>query len=75
MTRLKDKTFNLIGGEILLVADASLTVSVADNRIRSVISFNRGGTWRQLNKPDNVDCDAQVQKVRTRAVNLMHFEL
>ncbi|XP_056877885.1 sortilin isoform X1 [Takifugu flavidus] len=33
-----------------------------DNRIRSVISFNRGGTWRQLNKPDNVDCDAQVQK-------------
>lgn len=73
--RLKDKTFSLIGGEMLPVADASLTVSVADNRIRSVISFNRGGTWRQLNKPDNVDCDAQVQKVRARAVNLMHFEL
>uniref|UniRef100_H3D0B0 Si:dkey-159a18.1 n=1 Tax=Tetraodon nigroviridis TaxID=99883 RepID=H3D0B0_TETNG len=33
-----------------------------DNRIRSVISFNRGGTWRQLNKPENVDCDTQVQK-------------
>ncbi|XP_047430952.1 sortilin [Mugil cephalus] len=28
-----------------------------DGRIRSVISFNRGGTWRQLNKPDNVDCE------------------
>ncbi|XP_024860725.1 sortilin isoform X2 [Kryptolebias marmoratus] len=28
-----------------------------DGHIRSVISFNRGGTWRQLNKPDNVNCD------------------
>ncbi|XP_076578674.1 sortilin [Chaetodon auriga] len=32
-----------------------------DGRIRSVISFNRGGTWRQLNKPENVDCEEQVQ--------------
>lgn len=38
---------------------------VADGRIRSVISFNRGGTWRQLNKPDNVDC-GDVQNVRLR---------
>uniref|UniRef100_A0A3B5MEM6 VPS10 domain-containing protein n=1 Tax=Xiphophorus couchianus TaxID=32473 RepID=A0A3B5MEM6_9TELE len=27
-----------------------------DGRIRSVISFNRGGTWRQLKKPQNVNC-------------------
>uniref|UniRef100_A0A3Q2QA44 Si:dkey-159a18.1 n=1 Tax=Fundulus heteroclitus TaxID=8078 RepID=A0A3Q2QA44_FUNHE len=27
-----------------------------DGRIRSVISFNRGGTWRQLKKPENVNC-------------------
>ncbi|XP_072233286.1 sortilin [Leuresthes tenuis] len=27
-----------------------------DGRIRSVISFNRGGTWRQLKKPQNMDC-------------------
>ncbi|KAE8281368.1 Sortilin 100 kDa NT receptor Glycoprotein 95 [Larimichthys crocea] len=33
-----------------------------DGRIRSVISFNRGGTWRQLNKPENVECGDQVQK-------------
>uniref|UniRef100_A0A8C4IW74 VPS10 domain-containing protein n=1 Tax=Dicentrarchus labrax TaxID=13489 RepID=A0A8C4IW74_DICLA len=33
-----------------------------DGRIRSVISFNRGGTWRQLNKPKNVDCGEQVTK-------------
>lgn len=49
-----------------------MAVSVADNRIRSVISFDRGGTWRRLNKPENVDCDQQVQKVRsgnTRAVS------
>ncbi|XP_023140533.2 sortilin isoform X2 [Amphiprion ocellaris] len=32
-----------------------------DGRIRSVISFNRGGTWKQLNKPDNVDCGEQVK--------------
>ncbi|XP_068611668.1 sortilin [Brachionichthys hirsutus] len=32
-----------------------------DGRIRSVISFNRGGTWRQLNKPENVECGDQVQ--------------
>uniref|UniRef100_A0AAQ5YPD6 VPS10 domain-containing protein n=1 Tax=Amphiprion ocellaris TaxID=80972 RepID=A0AAQ5YPD6_AMPOC len=35
-----------------------------DGRIRSVISFNRGGTWKQLNKPDNVDCGEQVKSVR-----------
>ncbi|XP_070784976.1 sortilin [Enoplosus armatus] len=33
-----------------------------DGRIRSVISFNRGGTWRQLNKPDNLECGEQVKK-------------
>ncbi|XP_060931604.1 sortilin [Limanda limanda] len=33
-----------------------------DGRIRSVISFNRGGTWRQLNKPENVDCSEQIKK-------------
>lgn len=43
--------------------DAPMTGSVADNRIRSVITFDRGGRWRQLNKPENVDCDTQVQKV------------
>ncbi|XP_031714653.1 sortilin isoform X2 [Anarrhichthys ocellatus] len=32
-----------------------------DGRIRSVISFNRGGTWRQLNKPENVECGEQVK--------------
>uniref|UniRef100_A0A8C2Z5J8 Si:dkey-159a18.1 n=1 Tax=Cyclopterus lumpus TaxID=8103 RepID=A0A8C2Z5J8_CYCLU len=32
-----------------------------DGRIRSVISFNRGGTWRHLNKPENVDCGEQVK--------------
>ncbi|KAM9328537.1 sortilin [Pholidichthys leucotaenia] len=30
-----------------------------DGRIRSVISFNRGGTWRQLSKPENVNCEHQ----------------
>ncbi|AWO98118.1 putative sortilin-like [Scophthalmus maximus] len=33
-----------------------------DGRIRSVISFNRGGMWRQLNKPENVDCGEQIKK-------------
>ncbi|XP_070709817.1 sortilin [Pempheris klunzingeri] len=33
-----------------------------DGRIRSVISFNRGGTWRQLNKPENVECGEHVLK-------------
>uniref|UniRef100_A0A3Q3M508 Sortilin-like n=1 Tax=Mastacembelus armatus TaxID=205130 RepID=A0A3Q3M508_9TELE len=28
-----------------------------DNCIRSVISFNRGGKWQRLNKPENVDCE------------------
>ncbi|XP_018541153.1 sortilin [Lates calcarifer] len=32
-----------------------------DGRIRSVISFNRGGMWRQLNKPENVDCTEQTK--------------
>ncbi|KAM6961583.1 sortilin [Tautogolabrus adspersus] len=32
-----------------------------DGRIRSVISFNRGRTWRQLKKPDNVECGQQVK--------------
>ncbi|XP_051544146.1 sortilin isoform X2 [Myxocyprinus asiaticus] len=27
-----------------------------DGRIRSVISFDRGGQWRFLKKPENVDC-------------------
>lgn len=33
-----------------------------DGRIRSVISFNRGGTWSPLSKPENVDCGEQVKK-------------
>ncbi|KAM4569672.1 sortilin isoform 2-T2 [Odontesthes bonariensis] len=32
-----------------------------DGRIRSVISFNRGGSWRQLKKPENVDCGDHVK--------------
>ncbi|XP_023263963.1 sortilin-like isoform X2 [Seriola lalandi dorsalis] len=32
-----------------------------DGRVRSVISFNRGGMWRQLNKPENVDCREQIK--------------
>ncbi|XP_061571228.1 sortilin [Cololabis saira] len=32
-----------------------------DSRVRSVISFNRGGTWRQLHKPENVDCGDHVK--------------
>ncbi|XP_026217857.1 sortilin [Anabas testudineus] len=32
-----------------------------DGRIRSVISFNRGGTWQQLKKPENVDCEEQTK--------------
>ncbi|CAB1346155.1 unnamed protein product, partial [Coregonus sp. 'balchen'] len=27
-----------------------------DGRIRTVISFNRGGEWKLLNKPQNVEC-------------------
>ncbi|XP_024913273.1 sortilin [Cynoglossus semilaevis] len=33
-----------------------------DGRIRSVISFNRGGKWRQLKKPENVDCSEQTKR-------------
>ncbi|KAM7378309.1 hypothetical protein PAMA_013283 [Pampus argenteus] len=32
-----------------------------DGRIRSVVSFNRGGTWRQLTKPENVECGEEVK--------------
>ncbi|XP_037615819.1 sortilin [Sebastes umbrosus] len=32
-----------------------------DGRIRSVMSFNRGGMWRQLNKPENVECGEKVK--------------
>ncbi|KAM9824786.1 sortilin [Neosynchiropus ocellatus] len=32
-----------------------------DGRIRSVISFNRGGAWNKLSKPDNVDCSEDVK--------------
>ncbi|XP_034019374.1 sortilin [Thalassophryne amazonica] len=32
-----------------------------DGHIRSVISFNRGGKWRHLKKPENVDCEEQVE--------------
>ncbi|CAG5927509.1 unnamed protein product [Menidia menidia] len=35
-----------------------------DGRIRSVISFNRGGTWRQLEKPENVDCGDHVKSCK-----------
>ncbi|XP_056093226.1 sortilin isoform X1 [Rhinichthys klamathensis goyatoka] len=33
-----------------------------DGRIRSVISFDRGGRWRFLNKPENVDCPDNSKK-------------
>uniref|UniRef100_A0A3B3UU92 Si:dkey-159a18.1 n=1 Tax=Poecilia latipinna TaxID=48699 RepID=A0A3B3UU92_9TELE len=33
-----------------------------DGRIRSVISFNRGGTWRPLKKPQNVNCAGNVKR-------------
>ncbi|XP_061663518.1 sortilin isoform X2 [Syngnathoides biaculeatus] len=32
-----------------------------DGRIRSVISFNRGGTWHRLSKPQNVECEEEVK--------------
>ncbi|KAL0963023.1 hypothetical protein UPYG_G00348590 [Umbra pygmaea] len=32
-----------------------------DGRIRTVISFNRGGDWRPLNKPQNVECGEDAQ--------------
>ncbi|XP_077566227.1 sortilin isoform X1 [Stigmatopora nigra] len=32
-----------------------------DGRIRSVISFNRGGTWHQISKPHNVECGKEVK--------------
>uniref|UniRef100_A0A8C5H0A4 Sortilin-like n=1 Tax=Gouania willdenowi TaxID=441366 RepID=A0A8C5H0A4_GOUWI len=35
-----------------------------DGRIRSVISFNRGGSWRPISKPDNVNCGDQVKSCR-----------
>ncbi|XP_055045719.2 sortilin isoform X1 [Misgurnus anguillicaudatus] len=33
-----------------------------DGRIRSVISFDRGGEWRFLKKPENVECPEISQK-------------
>uniref|UniRef100_A0A3B3ZI37 VPS10 domain-containing protein n=1 Tax=Periophthalmus magnuspinnatus TaxID=409849 RepID=A0A3B3ZI37_9GOBI len=41
---------------------AYLTNRLDEGRIRSVISFNRGLTWRPLNKPENVDCGEKVKK-------------
>ncbi|XP_061768162.1 sortilin isoform X2 [Nerophis ophidion] len=35
-----------------------------DGRIRSVISFNRGGTWQQLSKPQNVECGQEVKNCK-----------
>ncbi|XP_029901713.1 sortilin [Myripristis murdjan] len=32
-----------------------------DGRIRSVISFDRGGQWRLLTKPENVECGENVK--------------
>ncbi|KAM9771626.1 sortilin isoform X1 [Syngnathus typhle] len=32
-----------------------------DGRIRSVISFNRGGTWHRISKPLNVECGEEVK--------------
>uniref|UniRef100_A0A669CAE6 Si:dkey-159a18.1 n=1 Tax=Oreochromis niloticus TaxID=8128 RepID=A0A669CAE6_ORENI len=32
-----------------------------DGRIKSVISFNRGGTWRPLNKPENTNCGDKIK--------------
>uniref|UniRef100_A0A3Q3N2F9 Si:dkey-159a18.1 n=1 Tax=Labrus bergylta TaxID=56723 RepID=A0A3Q3N2F9_9LABR len=37
-----------------------LTNKLDEGRIRSVISFNRGRTWRQLDKPDNVECQCNL---------------
>lgn len=49
-----------------------MTDFVADGRIRSVISFNRGGTWRHLRKPENVDCEDEVQKVCYMSKHLIY---
>uniref|UniRef100_A0A3Q1GJT0 Si:dkey-159a18.1 n=1 Tax=Acanthochromis polyacanthus TaxID=80966 RepID=A0A3Q1GJT0_9TELE len=38
-------------------------------RIRSVISFNRGGTWRQLNKPDN--CNLHIHGEHSRNIRIV----
>ncbi|XP_061920822.1 sortilin isoform X4 [Entelurus aequoreus] len=35
-----------------------------DGRIRSVISFNRGGAWQQLSKPQNVECGQEVKNCK-----------
>nr|XP_057933144.1 sortilin isoform X1 [Doryrhamphus excisus] len=35
-----------------------------DGRIRSVISFNRGGSWQQLSKPGNVECGQEVKNCK-----------
>ncbi|KAM6984814.1 sortilin [Aplochiton taeniatus] len=32
-----------------------------DGRIRTVISFDRGGRWRLLNKPENVECGLKAK--------------
>uniref|UniRef100_A0AAX7U2C5 VPS10 domain-containing protein n=1 Tax=Astatotilapia calliptera TaxID=8154 RepID=A0AAX7U2C5_ASTCA len=32
-----------------------------DGRIKSVISFNRGGTWRPLKKPENINCGDKIK--------------
>uniref|UniRef100_A0A3P8QUM9 VPS10 domain-containing protein n=1 Tax=Astatotilapia calliptera TaxID=8154 RepID=A0A3P8QUM9_ASTCA len=34
-----------------------------DGRIKSVISFNRGGTWRPLKKPENINCGDKIKSV------------
>ncbi|XP_018602631.2 sortilin [Scleropages formosus] len=33
-----------------------------DGRIRTVISFDRGGEWRLLNKPNNTECGHNIKK-------------
>ncbi|XP_017561920.1 sortilin isoform X1 [Pygocentrus nattereri] len=37
-------------------------VLVEDGRISTVISFNKGGEWRPLKKPENVECGRGVER-------------
>lgn len=36
---------------------------VPDARIRTVITFNNGGKWWPLKKPENVDCEESARRV------------
>ena len=37
---------------------------LSDRRIRSVVTFDRGGEWRLIHKPQNVDCVENTRNVR-----------